>query len=156
MFEKINNLIKNYSFTSDTANKGFDSMKDIVPDLKAVHDKFKNTIDKNGDCMSKLTAEELSLIIKHNFKQEELDTSYFKINTAFFGSTIFQIDHIELSRDRKTGELSDLVITLKETLYNSNIKLTVPIESFKEFLIPFKVEQPKSNRRPIITRKKKC
>lgn len=119
------NNIKKYSTTLTTAKEGSDSKRDLNSEIRDIVDNLK----RNGD----ITNEALNKISSFYFNAPEIPNSFYRLNPSLAKGMAFRISEVK-PEIAFGNDIVSLEITLRENVYNADVRITVSVKDFHEFL----------------------
>ena len=136
MFQFFKNLftknkIKNYSTTLTPATEGVNKKRELSPEIQSL----MGRIDKND----KINNEELNKLASFYFNTPKIEAGLYNLNKAMTDGMCFSIHHVTTVRDPE-GELKDIHISLKDTIFENDLVITVSVKDFIEVFKKFEMK----------------
>ena len=125
------NKVKNYSITLTPATEGVKTQRELSPEIKSL----LSRIDKND----KITNEDLNKLSSFYFNTPAIQPGLYNLNKAMTDGMCFSIHHVTTVRDPE-GELKDIHISLKDTVFENDLVITVSVKDFIEVFKKFEMK----------------
>lgn len=122
------NKVKNYSTTLTPATEGVKTQRELSPEIKSL----LSRIDKND----KITNEDLNKLSSFYFNTPTIQPGLYNLNKAMTDGMCFTIYHISTLKD-PNGDLKDIHISLKDTVFENDLVITVSVKDFIEVFKKF-------------------
>ena len=136
MFQFFKNLfsknkIKNYSTTLTPATQGVNKKRELSPEIQALMTRVNNN--------DKINNEELNKLASFYFNTPKIEAGLYNLNKVMTDGMCFSIYHVTTVRDPQ-GELKDIHISLKDTVFENDLVITVSVKDFIEVFKKFEMK----------------
>lgn len=123
--------IKNYSTTLTPATQGVNKKRELSPDIRALMERVNNN--------DKINNEELNKLASFYFNTPKIEAGLYNLNKVMTDGMCFSIHHVTTVRDPQ-GELKDIHISLKDTVFENDLVITVSVKDFIEVFKKFEMK----------------
>lgn len=137
-----NKDIKRYSSTLAPANEGFNSKRECSQEIDKILTKLESSI--NSTETDNINNIELNKLVSYYFNKPDIPPGFYKLNISMLEGLCFNIEAVGTILDKDNRDVTNIILTMKEYLYNSEFYINISVKEFHDF---FKyIEPPKQKR----------